>query len=264
MESAAFSDAELLKILKEFCTEENCFRGATPDGQARDFYNETMKMAEEELKKKPRPDPDKVQTVVSNMLTVIGNAAAYFDDASKDHKKDMITFEVTEVDSSKVCRFLDESTKITARYEAAEARKGNMERIDALRRRKAVRILQSVLLLLIAIGFLIFLSGYLISDKPSQTESGGFFERIALWYKYDVRKEAVPVTFAEKWIRFSGNMGVIAALANVIWILQELGTQFLQFLLWRKNRPIRREWRDYQTLCRAFEAASAQMNELEW
>ena len=139
MESAAFSDAELLKILKEFfkkfCRKKKgkyYVRGVELDGAVANYYIETMKMAEEELNKKPGPDPDKVQTIVSNMITVIDNAAAYFDDASKDHKKDMITFEVTEIDFSRACLFLDGITKVTSRYESAEAQSENMKRMDAL------------------------------------------------------------------------------------------------------------------------------------
>lgn len=264
MKSAACADRELLLSLKRFCTERNCFRKAKPDEAVLNFYNETMKMADAELSKDTAPDPERVETVVSNLLTVIDNAAVYFEDRSKDHRKTPITFEVTEVDSSKVCRFLEESTRITARYQSTETKRENANRPGAMKRRKVVRILKCVLVLLLAIGLLIFLSAYFISDKPSQSESGNVFTRVALWYRYSVRKEAVPVSFAEKWIRFSGKVGIATAFVAGIWILLEIVSRILQILFRKRDKRIRQEWRDYQNLCHAFELASDQMNQLEW
>lgn len=177
MKSAVCTERELLLSLRRFCNMKNCFLNAKPDESVLSFYIETMKMADAELAKGSAPDSEKVEMIVSNLLTVIDNAAVYFNDASKDHRKELIAFEVTEVDSSKVCRFLDESTKITARYQSAENKRENANRPSALKRRKVVRILKYVLLVLLAIGFLIFLSGYFFSDKPNQPESGNFFEK---------------------------------------------------------------------------------------
>lgn len=264
MKSACCTDRELLLSLKRLCTEKNCFRKAKPDGAVQNYYSETMKIVDAELSKGSAPDSEKVETVVSNILTVIDNAAAYYDDASKDHRKEPIPFEVTEVDSSKVSRFLDESTKITARYQSIENKREKANRPSALKCRKVVRILKCVLLVLLAIGFLIFLSGYFFSDKPNQPESGNIFTRIALWYKYDVRKEAVPVSFSEKWTRFSGKVGIVTASVAGIWILLEIVSRIMQILFRKKDKRIRQEWCDYQNLCHAFEKASEQMNELEW
>lgn len=264
MKPACCTDRELLLSLKRLCTEKNCFRKVKPDGAVQNYYSETMKMMDAELSKGSAPDSEKVETIVSNLLTVLDNAAVYFDDASKEHGKDAIAFEVAEVDSSKVCRFLDESTRITARYRSAETKRENANRPNALKRRKVARILKCVFLILLAIGFLIFLSGYFFSDKPNQPESGNIFTRIALWYKYDVRKEAVPVSFSEKWTRFSGKVGVVTASVAGIWFILEIVSRTLQILFRKKDKRIRQEWRDYQNLCRAFEIASEQMNELEW
>lgn len=264
MKSACCTDREMLLSLRRFCTEKNCFRNAKPDEEVLSFYKDTMRMADEELAKGSALDPDKVETVVSNLLTVIDNAAVYFDDVSKDHRKEAIAFEITEVNSSKACRFLDESTKITMRYQSTENKRENANGPSALKRRKAVHILKRVLLVLLAIGFLIFLSSYLFSDKPNQPESGNFFEKIALWYKYDVRKEAVPVSFAEKWTRFSVKVGIVTAFVAGIWFILEIVSRIMQILFRNKDKRIRQEWRDYQNLCCAFEIASKQMNELEW
>ena len=264
VKSACCTDRELLLSLKRLCTEKNCFRNAKPDEAVLNYYKETMKMADEELAKGSAPDSEKAETVVSNLLTVLDNSAVYFNDTSKDHRKEPIAFEVTEVDSQKVCRFLDESTKITARYRSAETKREKENRPSVLKRRKVARILKCVLLVLLGIGILIFLSGYFFSDKPNQPESGNPFEKIVLWYKYDVRKEAVPITFAEKWIRFSGKVGIATASVAGIWILLEIVSRIMQILFRKKDKRIRQEWRDYQNLCCAFEIASEQMNELEW
>ena len=169
-----------------------------------------------------------------------------------------------DIDCAKVCRFLDESTKVTARYEAAETKRINAERADTPKRRKVVRILKRVLLVLLAVGVLIFLSRFFFSGQPSQPEPGNIFTKIANWYKYDLRKEAVPVSFAEKWVQFSIQTGRITASIVGIWIVQTIISRVLQVLSRRKNESIRQEWKDYQNLCDAFETASSQMNELEW
>ena len=264
MKSAVCTERELLLSLRRFCNMKNCFRNAKPDESVLSFYSETMKMVDVELSKCSAPDSEKVETVVSNLLTVLDNSAVYFNDTSKDHRKEPIAFEVTEVDSQKVCRFLDESTKITARYRSAETKREKANRPSVLKRRKVARILKCVLLVLLGIGILIFLSGYFFSDKPNQPESGNIFTRIALWYKYDVRKEAVPITFAEKWIRFSGKVGIATASIAGIWILLEIVSRIMQILFRKKDKCIRQEWCDYQNLCHAFEKASEQLNELEW
>ena len=264
VKSAVCTERELLLSLRRFCNMKNCFRNAKPDESVLSFYSETMKMVDVELSKCSAPDSEKVETVVSNLLTVLDNSAVYFNDTSKDHRKEPIAFEVTEVDSQKVCRFLDESTKITARYRSAETKREKANRPSVLKRRKVARILKCVLLVLLGIGILIFLSGYFFSDKPNQPESGNIFTRIALWYKYDVRKEAVPITFAEKWIRFSGKVGIATASIAGIWILLEIVSRIMQILFRKKDKCIRQEWCDYKNLCHAFEKASEQLNELEW
>lgn len=264
MKTAAYTDKDLLLSLKRLCTEKNCFRDAKPDEAVLDYYRGTMKMVDEELAKSSAPDADRIETIISNLLTVISNVAMYFDDKSKDHRKEPVTFVTTDIDCAKVCRFLDESTKVTARYEAAETKRMRAEQIDTPKRRKAVRILKRVLLILLAVGVLIFLSGFFFSDQPGQPESGNIFAKIANWYKYDLRKEAIPVSFSEKWVQFSIQTGRVTASVAGIWIIQTITARVLQGLSRRKNEGIRQEWKDYQNLCDAFKTASSQMNELEW
>lgn len=264
MKTAAYTDKDLLLSLKRLCTEKNCFRDAKPDEAVLDYYRGTMKMVDEELAKSSAPDDDRIETIISNLLTVLSNAAAYFDDRSKDRRKEPVTFVTMDVDCAKICRFLDESTKVTARYEAAETKRINAERADTPKRRKTVRILKRVLLVLLTVGVLIFLSGFFFSGQPSQLESGNIFMKIANWYKYDLRKEAVPVSFAEKWVQFSIQTGHVTASIVGIWIVQAITSRVLRVLSRRRNECIRQEWKDYQNLCDAFETASSQMNELEW
>lgn len=264
MKTAAYTDKDLLLSLKRLCTEKNCFRDAKPDEAVLDYYRGTMKMVDEELTNGSAPDADRIETIISNLLTVISNVATYFDDKSKDHRKEPVTFVTTDIDCAKVCRFLDKSAKITARYDAAETKRINAERADTPKRRKTVRILKHVLLILLAVGVLIFLSGFFFSGRPSQTESGNIFTKIANWYKYDLRKQAVPVSFSEKWVRFSIQTGRVTASVVGIWIVQAITSRILQALSRKENEGIRQEWKDYQDLCDAFETASLQMNELEW
>ncbi len=264
MKTAACTDKDLILSLKRLCTEKNCFRDAKPDEAVLDYYRGTMKMVDEELAKSSTPDADKIEAIVSNLLTVLSNAAAYFDDRSKDRRKEPVTFVTMDVDCAKICRFLDESTKVTARYEAAENKRKNAEQADTPQRRKAVQILRRVLLILLAVGVLIFFSGFFFSSQPSQPESGNIFTKIADWYKYDLRKEAVPVSFSEKWVQFSIQTGRVTASVVGIWIVHAVTSRVLQGLSRRKNEGIRQEWNDYLTLCSAFETASSQMNELEW
>lgn len=264
METNGCTDRSLLLSLKRFCTEKNCFRNAKPDELVLDYYKGSMKLIDEELASSSTMDTVKMEAIISNMLSVIGNAAVYFDDQSKDHRKDPITFATTDIDCSKVCRFLDESTGITARYETSEAKRKGAERADTPKRRKAMKMLKCGLLILSTIGVLIFLSGFFFSGQPSQSESGNIFTKIVNWYKYDLRKEAVPVSFAEKWALFAGEIGRITASVAGIWIVQAIASRIIQVLLRRKNERIRQEWNDYQKLCDAFEEASLQMNELEW
>ena len=263
--SAVCTDRELLQSLKDLCTKKNCFRGAKQNGEVSDYYDATMKVAVEELEKKgSEPDPDKVDAVVSNMLNVIGNAALYFDDDSKDHRKETITFEGMGFDGSEVCRFLDESTKITSRYQSAETKREKANLPSALMRRKVVRILKLVLLALLIIGFLIFLSGFFLTEPSDPLETNDIIEKLFIWYKYSLKKDAVPVSFAEKWARFSGKVGIVTASVAGIWLLQAIISRVLQSLLGKKDKRIQKEWRDYQNLCHAFETASELMNELEW
>lgn len=265
MKSAAYTDRELLLSLKRLCTAKNCFRNAKPNGEVLDYYNATMKVADEELEKKgSEPDSDKVVAVVSNILNVIGNAALYFDDDSKDHRKKMIAFEGMEFDGSEVCRFLDESTKITARYQSAETKREKANLPSALMCRKVIRILKFVLLALLVIGFLIFISGFFLTEQSDPLETDDIIEKVFIWYKYSVKKDTVPVSFTEKWARFSGKVGIVTAFVAGIWLLEAVGSCILQILLRKKDKRIRQEWRDYQNLCHAFETASELMNELEW
>ena len=264
MKTAGYTDKDLLLSLKRLCTEKNCFRDAKPDEAVLDYYSGTMKMVEEELANSSAVDADRVEAIVSNLLMVIGNAAAYFEDKSKDHRKDSITFVTMDIDYTKVCRFLDEGAKVTARFESAEAKQKNAVRADTPKRRKALKILKRCLLVLLTAGVLIFLSGFFFSDQPSQPVSGNIFTKIANWYKYDLRKEAVPVSFAEKWGRFSGETGYVTASVAGIWIVQAITSRIMQALSRRKRERIQQEWKDYQNLCDAFETASSQMNELEW
>jgi len=264
MKTAAYTDKDLLLSLKRLCTEKNCFRDAKPDEAVLDYYKGTMKIVDEELAKSSASDADRIEAIIANLLTVISNAATYFDDKSKDHRKEPITFVTTDIDCAKVCRFLDESTKVTARYEAAEDKRKTAEQADTPKRRKAVRILKHLLLVLLTVGVLIFLSGFFFSGQSSQPESGNIFTKIVNWYKYDLRKEAVPVSFAEKWVQFSIQTGRVTASIVGIWIVQAITSRVLQVLSRRRNECIRQEWKDYQNLCDAFETASSQMNELEW
>lgn len=258
------TDRGLLLSLKRLCTEKNCFRDAKPDEAVLDYYKGTMKMVDEELANVFATDADRIEAIVSNLLTVVSNAAMYFDDKSKDHRKDPIIFLTTDIDCSKACRFLDESTKITAHYETSEAKRKSAERADTSNRCKALKILKLGILILLAIGVLLFLSGFFFSSQPSQQESGNIFTKIVNWYKYDLRKEAAPVSLAEKWIRFSDEIGRVTASVAGIWIILTITSRVLHVLSGRKNTRIQQEWNDYQTLCDAFENASSKMNELEW
>lgn len=154
MKTIDFADRELLLSLKRFCTEKNCFRNAKLDEMVLDYYKGTMKMVDEELEDGRVPDADRVETIVSNILTVMSNVSLYFDKKSKGHLKNPITFITTDVECARVCRFLDESTGITARYEACEAKRKNMKRADIVQRRKVVRVLKRVLMILLIIGTL--------------------------------------------------------------------------------------------------------------
>lgn len=264
MKTAGYTDKNLLLSLKRLCTEKNCFRDAKPDEAVLDYYSGSVKMIEEELAKSSAVDADRLEAIIANMLMVIGNAAAYFEDKSKDHRKDPVAFVTTDIDCAKVCRFLDDSTKITARYESSESKRKTAEQADTPKYRKAIRILKRGLLILLAIGVLVFLSGFFFSDQSSQPVSGNIFTKIVNWYKYDLRKEAVPVSFAEKWIRLSIQTGRVTASVVGIWIIQAITSRVLQGFSRRKKEGIRQEWKDYQNLCDAFETASSQINELEW
>lgn len=264
MKTAGYTDKDLLLSLKRLCTEKNCFRDAKPDEAVLDYYSGTIKMVEEELANNSAVDAGMVAAIVSNMLMVIGNAVVYFEDQSKDHRKDPIAFVTTDIDCAKVCRFLDDSTKTTERYESSESKRKNAARADTPKRRKSLKILKRSFQVLLTAGVLVFLSGFFVSDQPSQLVSGNIFMKIANWYKYDLRKEAVPVSFAEKWVRFSGKTGRVTASVAGVWIVQAIISRSIQALSRRKREQIQQEWKDYQKLCDAFETASSQMNELEW
>ena len=264
MKTAGCTDKDLLLSLQRLCTEKNCFRDAKPDEAVLDYYSGTMKMVEEELANSSAVDVDRVEAIVSNILMVISNAAVYFEDKSKDHRKDPVTFVTTNIDCAKVCRFLDNSTKIIARYESSETKRKNAERANTPKRRKSLKILKRSFLILLAIGVLVFLSGFFFSDKPIQPVSGNIFTRIANWYKYDLRKEAMPVSFAEKWVQFSGETGRVTAYVAGVRIAQTMTSRIMQALSRRKRDRLRQEWDDFQILSNAFETVSSQMNELEW
>lgn len=264
MKAVAYSDKDLLLSLKRLCTEKNCFRDARQEGEVWEHYRDTMKMVDEELAKDTMPDADKLEAIVSNLLLVINNVAVYLDDESKAHQKKAISFVTMDINYAKACRFLDESTKVTAHYKAAKAKRKNAEQADAPKRRKIVRILKRFLLILLAIGFLIFLSGFLVSALPSQSKSENIFIKIVNWYKYDLKKEVMPVSFAEKWIHLSQDIGCVTLSVTGIWIIQTITLKLLQIPLRRKREHLYQEWNDYQILCAVFETASSQMNELEW
>lgn len=264
MKTAGCTDKDLLLSLKRLCTEKNCFRDAKPDEAVLDYYSGTMKMVDEELTNSSAVDADRVEAIVSNMLMVISNATVYFEDKSKDRRKDPITFVTPNIDCTKVCSFLDNSTKITVRYESSESKRKNAERADTPKRRKSLKILKRSLLILLAIGVLVFLSGFFFSDQPSQPVSDNIFTKIANWYKYDLRKETVPVSFAEKWIQFSGETGRVTAYVAGVWVAQTMISRIIQALSRRKRDRIRQEWDDFKTLSNEFESVSSWMNELEW
>lgn len=264
MKAVDYSDRDLLLSLKRICTEKNCFRDARQEGEVWNYYRDTMKMVDEELLKNTAPDADRLEAIVSNLLLVINNVAAYLEDESKVHWKETISFVTMDINCAKACCFLDESIKVTARYEAAEAKRKIAEQADAPKHRKIVRILKRALLILLAIGFLIFLSGFFITPQLSQPTSENIFTKIANWYKYDLRKEVVPISFAEKWLHLTQNVGGVTLSIAGIWIIQTIVSRFLQVSSRRKIEYIRQKWNDYRIVCAEFETASSQMNELEW
>ena len=258
------AEREVLRAIKRLCTERNCFRKAKPDEAAERFYKSTMSMVDDGLRSKSEPNADLMEAVAGNIFQVLGNAAAYFGDDTKAQRKDPIVLDKMEHDVSEVCRYFDETTGITARYNAMEERRKKAERADTPKRRKLLRIARILLFVLSITCAALFLSGMFVSDQPVRPEAGNIFSRIAQWYKYDVRKEALPVTFAEKWVPIAQMFGTVAEIIFGVWSLAEIVSRILQRVLRRRAKRIRQEWSDYQRLCGAMEKAALQEDEWEW
>lgn len=259
MKSAKYSNIELLWGIKRICTEKNCFRNAKINKDASDYYHDTMKMVDLELEKSSAPDSDNTDTIVANLLILLSNTAVHFNDVSKKNRKESITLEIMTVDCSEACQFLNESAKLSARYKKAEFKKRWIEQTKSSEFQKILKTLNRVLFVIFIISILIFLSN-LFFNQPDQTKDVGIITQIVHWYKYDLRKEAIPISFSEKWIEVAHISGYISMIISGVWISVKVLKAFMK----RNLQRIYREWNDYINICNAFEYMSSQLNKQEW
>lgn len=258
------SGTAFLMILKRYFARELIFREGQPDSEVDAFYSETMRMLEEETNGTDS-NFERMHTIASNLLLLCTNAA--LSRMESGPKKDcLIRWETTEIDCRKAFDYLDRCTRVAAPYDKLmkrdEAEWAKRNTLKGKIKRYAVIVIWVVLILSTFVAGAVAVSGWLL-PVPQAAKQLSLFGKIEYWFRFDVMKETVPVSFEEKWRPVAqaavSVWGVLVAVCAAGGVSSAVRRQRE-----RKNRwEILENWYEYQYLKDALLATAVRMKELE-
>lgn len=252
-----YSGQDVLLSVQKYCSEKNCFCKIKPGKETNELFSVTNKLLQAEIKKE-HPSDEQVFTVLSNMLLLLNNAS------SGSLKK----LSVIRYDADTAMEYLEEACHIEKKYKSvqnAEKREFN----DALvnKRKRSIRVLKTIITIVIIILFLVFLSGFFL-PKPSVPveEFKPFYTEAYDWIRFNIFGEKEPETtvpLSEQYRPYTKLSGNILLLTIIICAFGWIGSKIYQYRKMVYREKIKRDWKAFQLLKKAFEETEQTLNEVE-
>lgn len=249
------SDKELLIALKRFCAQKHCFRNVQFSEEAQKFYNGTMDLIDQKLLDESECDADTVDAIVGNLLILLTNAEhAVRENAKKPSIQEQSM--MTEWDIEKASSYLDECWQSSHRYIRMLKKK---EKAEETREFFAysllwrfLKILKIILTVILVLCVLVWVSGVFTPMQETAVETKNLWMKVEHWFRYTVRKEELPVSFAQKWMKVSRIAGSASILALSLGFVLMLVNKSIRLIRGKRDKLVLNDWRDYQRIRDAF------------
>ena len=242
------SDKEALEILKKYCTEKACFQGMKYDDTIHEYFTVTSEVLDKEISKEI-PDHSIVQTLVANLLLILGNCEKAAEQKLKKESTALVSFTSSQYDAKSAIKHINKYWDFTGNHDRAIQKEKNISEKWRIKR-FAILLLSFVCILSIVFLFRANsdVAGY---QKQIEEASKGF--------KLPFGKDNT------NQIEQSKKQAQIVLYISIVCIILSLSTNIIIFYGHRKQRLLiekdKKEWRNYFLLCRLFEATEHKIKE---
>lgn len=269
--SLSTQNQSILDCMRWLFTEKNCFRTAIPDNEIKSFFDETHRLLSHATDSISQSELESIINVASeNFLLILTNCSIYFEshhriiNRSKKNENSKISFTTTEINYEKACKYLKDNIHTDEMYKHYKNFENTkfVKTVKSPVTHKFLKISLCILLVLLLIGFAIWLSGCFVSPTNDAPEFRNVFDRIGYWFQYDLLGNEKPLSPGAQWIKTTNKTGKITLLAFCIILLITIVIIFTRIIFIKHKRKIIQQWHSISLLFAKF--ADVSMKNINW